>query len=101
MFIGNSHGTTLLSWDTGNGSAGRVVVSVSRWSFDDRALANGKVALAALEGACEDGAEFLVIPESSFWWLRIGSDLTQYVEQKLPCVWSDDWCRMFELPNHG
>ena len=94
--IGNSRGATVLSWDTGNGSSGSVFVSVIHWPFDDGAVSSSS-ATASLQAAMEDGAQFLVIPETSFWWLRICSEFKQALEESFRRVWSDEWCLIFEL----
>jgi hypothetical protein len=60
-------------------------------------------AIEALETAHERGAEFLLLPSSSFWWLDHYRGLTTHIEERYPRLWADESCIVFELgrPNGG
>src|SRR5262249_35800939 len=94
--ISDSHGTTELRWDTGDGSPGWMFVSVIWWAFD-QAVVSSDAAVASLQAAKEDGAQFLAVPQTAFWWLRIYPEFKQHLEQNFRCAWSDEWCVIYEL----
>jgi hypothetical protein len=56
---------------------------------------DGEAALAHLESLRTRGAQFLVVPAPSSWWLAHYVPLGQALESK--CVWRTEGCAIFEL----
>jgi glycosyltransferase involved in cell wall biosynthesis len=55
-------------------------------------------AIAHLEELREKGADFLVIPQTSFWWLDHYADLRRHLESNYPTLLrADDTCAIFSL----
>ena len=54
-------------------------------------------AIAALEMTRERGAEFLILPSSSFWWLDHYRDLTTHLDEHYRRLWADESCIVFDL----
>jgi glycosyltransferase involved in cell wall biosynthesis len=54
-------------------------------------------AIEQLEELCRQGAEQLVFPKSSFWWLEHYEELANHLQQTHRLVHSDDDCQVFDL----
>ena len=54
-------------------------------------------AIAALEQMRTRGAEYLLLPNTSFWWLDYYDGLRKHLEEKYPAVASTGDCMVFEL----
>lgn len=64
--------------------------------------ADGAEALGRLEYARRRGAEFLVVPQPSFWWLDYYGDFRAYLEERYRLVtWQPDTCVVFDLRDDG
>ena len=92
-------GTTNITWSTGNGSQGRVYVS-SGGVYLGRDPANSDEAWASLESAKANGAQYLLIPAKSFWWLNQYQRFREDVETRYSAVVRDEnTCLIFDLRN--
>ena len=58
-------------------------------------------AIRFLASARVAGARYLVFPATAFWWLDHYAALRRYLDTEAKTVWSDDACRVFELPTNG
>lgn len=73
------------------------------WHFPDRRLlpdgypADDDVAIQHLEEIRRRGAEFIVFPRASFWWLDHYSGLRGSLEQRHQRVWRDERCVIYRL----
>ena len=96
--IAERFGTTVISWDTGDGSGGRVEVVVSVGGiYDQEAFRTSETAVRALDAARTAGTNFLLFPNSSFWWLRASTDFKKHLDTYFDCVWSDEACIIYDL----
>jgi 2-polyprenyl-3-methyl-5-hydroxy-6-metoxy-1,4-benzoquinol methylase len=59
--------------------------------------ADSAQALRALEEMRSQGAEYLVLPASSLWWLDYYRDLAAHLERRSTQVIREDACRAFDL----
>jgi glycosyltransferase involved in cell wall biosynthesis len=98
---GEKPGVTNITWSTGDGSVGQLYVS-SVGVYAGRDPANSNEALRFLESIKAKGAEYLVIPAKSFWWLDDYQEFRRHVEANYRAVVRDDnTCIIFHLLNHG
>jgi len=63
--------------------------------------ADSAAAIAALEKLRERGASYLVIPESSFWWLDFYQEFAAYLETRYCKVRAGDECIVYHLSKEG
>jgi hypothetical protein len=54
-------------------------------------------AIEELERTRKRGAEFLILPSSSFWWLDHYGEFAAHLEERYRRRWADDSCIVFEL----
>ncbi len=98
---GEEPGVTNITWSTADGSEGQLYVS-SVGVYAGRDPANSNEALRFLESIKAKGAEYLVIPAKSFWWLDDYQEFRRHVEADYRAVVRDDnTCIIFHLLNHG
>jgi SAM-dependent methyltransferase len=57
----------------------------------------GDEAIAWLEEQRKKGAEYLVVPGTSFWWLEHYPELADHLSASSEQVWADDACKIFRL----
>ena len=97
VFAGEESGVTNITWSTGDGSEGQVYVS-SGGSYAGRDPANSDEALRLLESTKARGAQYLVIPAKSFWWLDDYREFRDHVEARYPAIMQDEnACIIFDL----
>ena len=90
-------GVTNITWSTGDGSEGQLYVS-SMGVYAGRDPANSDEALHLLESTKARGAQYLVIPAKSFWWLDHYQKFREHVEARYPAVARDEeTCIIFDL----
>ena len=58
-------------------------------------------AISALEEMRARGAEYLLLPSTSFWWLDYYEGLREHLESNYPAIASGDECMVFELLSTG
>ena len=54
-------------------------------------------AIAQLEDLRRSGAEFLVFPSTSFWWLDHYPGFRDHLDTKYKCAWADEHCVLIDL----
>ena len=59
--------------------------------------ADSAAATSHLEGLRGQGAEFLLLPNTSFWWLDYYAEFRQHLEEDYRKVWGDETCVIFDL----
>ena len=59
--------------------------------------ADSREAIEHLESLRSRGADYLLIPETSFWWLDFYAEFRDHLEGRYRCIWSDANCRVFML----
>ena len=59
--------------------------------------ANAAEAVAYVEDARRAGAEFLVVPSPSFWWLEHYDEFADVLNRRHECVHRDDACAIYRL----
>jgi glycosyltransferase involved in cell wall biosynthesis len=90
-------GATTITWKTNDGSIGRVYVS-SVGVYAGHDPADSEEAHAALERARAKGAQYLLIPAKSFWWLDRFAEFREQMRKAFTCVWEDEnTCAVFDL----
>jgi glycosyltransferase involved in cell wall biosynthesis len=94
---GEEPGVTNIAWSTGDGSEGQLYVS-SVGVYAGRDPANSNEALRFLESIKAKGAEYLVIPGKSFWWLDDYQEFRERVENRYAAIVRDEQtCIIFDL----
>src|SRR6266487_262525 len=58
---------------------------------------DGADAIAQLENLRRGGAEFLVFPATSFWWLEHYPAFRDHLDTEYTCAWADEYCFLFDL----
>ncbi|MGA2656607.1 MAG: glycosyltransferase family 2 protein [Verrucomicrobiota bacterium] len=59
--------------------------------------AHSSDAIVHLTGLRAKGAEFLLVPQTAFWWLAHYAEFNAYVESSSKCVWRDEHCIVYRL----
>jgi hypothetical protein len=54
-------------------------------------------AIAKLEASRAEGAQFLLIPASSLWWLDYYTGFRQHLDQRYSRMWGDEDCVIYRL----
>jgi hypothetical protein len=97
VFVDKEPGVTNITWSTGDGSEGQLYVS-SGGSYAGRDPANSDEALRLLESTKARGAQYLLIPAKSFWWLDDHQEFRDHVEARYPVIMQDEsTCIIFHL----
>jgi glycosyltransferase involved in cell wall biosynthesis len=95
--VGEEPGSTKITWSTGDDSEGRVYVS-GAGVYGGCDPADSDEARSAFELARGKGAEYLVIPAQSFWWLDGYQEFRKHVEDRYPAIVRDEsTCIIFDL----
>ena len=90
-------GRTTISWNTGDGSEGRLYVSEGG-EYDSRRPQDSDEAISCLETIRAQGAQYLLLPATAFWWLNDYQKCRKHVEARYPVVVRDDeTCIIFDL----
>jgi glycosyltransferase involved in cell wall biosynthesis len=90
-------GTTTISWSTRDGSVGRVYVS-SVGVYAGREPINSDEARKCVETARTHGAQYLLLPAKSFYWLDHYKNFRTHMEACYPIVvHKEDTCIIFDL----
>ena len=90
-------GRTTISWNTGDGSEGRLYVSEGG-EYDSRRPQDSDEAISCLETIRAQGAQYLLLPATAFWWLNDYQKFRKHVEARYPVVVRDDeTCIIFDL----
>jgi glycosyltransferase involved in cell wall biosynthesis len=59
--------------------------------------ADSAAAEAHLEGLRRGGAEYLLFPQTAFWWLDHYADFRTHLDKEYERVWADDDCIIYKL----
>jgi len=93
----NRFGRTAITWNTGDGSQGRIYVSEGG-KHNDRPPKDSDEAIRHLEAIRSRGAEYLLLPATAFWWLDQFQKFRQYLETRyLAIVRDKKTCIIFDL----
>jgi glycosyltransferase involved in cell wall biosynthesis len=88
-------GETIISWSTGDGSPGRIYVSI-----EDRRMhypADGPEAIEQVETLRNKGADFLVAPLKASELFERYRKLKEYLDNLYSIVKDDEFCRIYDL----
>jgi glycosyltransferase involved in cell wall biosynthesis len=95
---GERPGATNISWSTGDGSHGRVYVLSGFGAYAGHDPSDGDEAWNSLEATRAHGAQYLIIPAKSFWWLNRYRKFRERVEARYPIIVRDEnTCIIFDL----
>lgn len=93
----NRFGRTTISWNTGDGSEGRIYLSQGG-TYDSSLPTDSKEAISRLEAIQAQGAQYLIVPASAFWWLDRYQIFRAYLESRCPILVRDNnCCVIFDL----
>jgi hypothetical protein len=93
---GTRRGTTRVSWSTGDGSWGQVYVTLKHIDFCYPA--DSVEAIARLEELRTRGGEFLVFPNTAFWWFEHYPGFKQHLEGRYRVAANqENVCLIFDL----
>jgi glycosyltransferase involved in cell wall biosynthesis len=93
----NRFGRTTISWNTGDGSIGRIYLSQGG-AYDSSSLWASSDAISRLEAIRARGAQYLLLPATAFWWLDRYQKFREHLEAHCPVVVRDeDTCVIFDL----
>jgi hypothetical protein len=95
--VGQEPGVTKITWNTGDGSHGRVYVSsVGVYAGCDPI--DDEEAKKCVEAVRTHGAEYLLLPSKSFYWLDRYKHFRRHMETCYPViVRKEDTCIIFDL----
>ena len=97
VFVGEKPGTTTISWSTGNGAAGRVFVS-RVGAYSGRDPLNSDEAARLVQATRRHGAQYLLLPDKSFYWQDRYRDFRERMEMRYPAVArEDETCLILDL----
>jgi hypothetical protein len=90
-------GRTTISWNTGDGSEGRLYVSEGG-EYDNHRPRDSDEAISCLETVRSQGAQYLLLPATAFWWLDRYKEFREHLEARYPAVVRDEnSCIIFDL----
>jgi hypothetical protein len=93
----NRFGQTTISWNTGDGSEGRIYLSQGG-AYCSPAPQDSNEAISRLEAIRDRGAEYLLLPSTAFWWLDHYQEFREHLEARYPVVVRDEsTCIIFDL----
>ena len=93
----NRFGRTTISWNTGDGSNGRIYLSQGG-TFDESLPQDGTEAISCLEAIRGKGAQYLILPATSFWWLEKYRSFAEYLKVEYRAIVTDNnCCIIFDL----
>jgi Glycosyltransferases involved in cell wall biogenesis len=93
----NRFGRTTITWNTGDGSQGRIYVSEGG-KHNRCPPKDSDEAISHLEAVRSRGAEYLLLPATAFWWLDQYQKFRQYLETRyLAIVRDKKTCIIFDL----
>ena len=93
----NRFGRTTISWNTGDGSVGQVYLSQGG-TYDSSPPRDSDGAIGRLEAIQSQGAQYLLLPATAFWWLDRYQKFREHLETHCPVVVHDeDTCVIFDL----
>jgi hypothetical protein len=59
--------------------------------------AESKTAIGHLESLRARGSDFLLIPNTAFWWLDHYSDFRDHLDRQYTRIWDDESCKIYHL----
>ena len=93
----NRFGRTTISWNTGDGSDGRIYLSQGG-TYDNSLPQDNEEAISRLEAIRSRGAQYLVLPKTAFWWLEKYPGFREHLETRyIPIVSDKSYCIIFDL----
>jgi hypothetical protein len=93
----NRFGRTTISWNTGDGSEGRIYLSQGG-TYDNSLPKDSKEAISRLEAIRVRGAHYLLLPATALWWLDHYQAFAEYLDARYPTVARDkSCCVVFDL----
>ena len=104
--VRDTAGAGTILWNSGNDSESEIYVSMSP-RFSGYYPLDSEEAVARLEALREKGAEFLLLPCTTFWWLEHYPEFKRHLENQYRVIadakTSDNICIIFDLrcPNAG
>jgi glycosyltransferase involved in cell wall biosynthesis len=95
--VPNRFGRTTITWDTRDGSEGRIYLSQGG-EYDSRLPRDSAEAISHLEAMRARGAQYLLLPATAFWWLDHYQGFRNHLEAHCPVVVRDEsTCIIFDL----
>jgi glycosyltransferase involved in cell wall biosynthesis/2-polyprenyl-3-methyl-5-hydroxy-6-metoxy-1,4-benzoquinol methylase len=58
---------------------------------------NGKEAVEQLEALRNQGNQYLLLPQTGFWWLEYYTELQAYLQSRCRQIWNDKDCVIYQL----
>jgi hypothetical protein len=89
-------GRTTVSWSTGDGRDGRVVVSENGSDVGYHPV-DTEAVVSLLRAEQERGLAALVFPRTAFWWFDHYPALAAHLSAIGGLAWSDETCRVYRL----
>src|SRR5262249_19824412 len=59
--------------------------------------ADSNEAISHLESLRAQGAQYLVLPQTAFWWLDFYTGFHSYIDARYSRIWSDEACIVYKL----
>src|SRR5438046_5359570 len=93
----NRFGRTTISWNTGDGSVGRIYLSQGG-AYENLSPRDSNDAISRLEAIRTQGAQYLLLPATAFWWLDRSQEFRDQLESHYPVVVRDkEKCVIFNF----
>ena len=94
----NRFGRTTITWNTGDGSEGRIYLSQGGGAHDSSRPLDSDDAINRLEAIRARGAQYLLLPATAFWWLDRYQKFREQLEARYPViVRAEETCIIFDL----
>ena len=96
--VPNRFGRTTITWNTGDGSEGRIYLSQGGGAHDSSRPLDSDDAINRLEAIRARGAQYLLLPATAFWWLDRYQKFREHLEARYPViVRAEETCIIFDL----
>ena len=95
--VPNRFGRTTITWNTGDGSEGRIYLSEGG-NYDGRRPNDSAEAINRLEAIRARGAQYLLLPATAFWWLDHYQKFREHLDAHYRVIMRDEnTCIIFDL----
>ena len=95
--VPNRFGRTTITWNTGDGSEGRIYLSEGG-NYDGRRPNDSAEAINRLEAIRARGAQYLLLPATAFWWLDHYQKFREHLDAHYRVIVRDEnTCIIFDL----
>ena len=93
-------GTTTIAWETGSDLDSQVYMSEQK-AYTGYYPVDSREAIGHLEGLRANGAQYLLLPKTAFWWLEHYPEFARHLDNRYRLIVrrkdTEDACMIFDL----